>query len=203
MDFKSFVKITDTWPVNKFFYDMSDPADKKRYEDDLRERISQMERIQNRKVVSEEVVKEPYSITCWRGFDLRSFDRDATRIGDKFFLSGEKAMEGMLWFTHSLQPKHIRPLEYATSMAGDEGYLLTYPLECFRTYKKTKYDSGEETIDFPEGVSVSQTELSPIGSFGRMVYELPKGWYFTWQVEKHMGFKGLLPVDPEMLKSLN
>lgn len=188
-------EITDRWPVNKLFYNMDDPADRRRYEDDVRLAL----KVRDRKIVSERLVREPYEITCWRGFDSRSLERDSFRRGEDLFLRGDRAMEGMLWFTHSLQPGHLHPREYALSHAR-EGYLLTYPLSCVRSYKEIRYDDGGETWDVPEGTKVDQTELGSSGIFGGRLYELPRGWNFTWQVEKHIGFKGSLKISESMLE---
>lgn len=203
MNFKDFfesdVKVTDRWPVNKAMYDMNDPDDRRRYEDDLRDRLSSM----GRKVVSEELVREPHTITCWRGFDGRSFERDVSEQGGRIFIGGDRAMEGMLWFTHSLQPGHFHPMDYALAHAREGGHLLTYPLSCVRTYVKTSYDDGKEYQSVPEGMNADQTKLNRHAAIGGKFYELPEGWFFTWQVEKHIGFKGRLEIGESMLRRVS
>jgi hypothetical protein len=181
--------------VNKGMFNMDDPEDRTRYEDAVR----LFDKAKSRKVVSERVVKEPYEITCWRGFDERSFLRDARREGGRLLLGGDRAMEGMLWFTHSLQPRWMfDPMEYAMSRAGEGGYLLTYPLKCSRSFRRTVYDDGSDYQESPE--SVNATELNRRAVLGGSLYELPEGWYFTWQTEKHIGFKGELEIDESMLR---
>ncbi|NBT57797.1 hypothetical protein EBT16_03335 [bacterium] len=204
MNFREFLdsdefeaRVTDRWPVNKSMYDMDDPDEKKRYEDDLKERLSSM----RRKVVSDRIVEEPYVITCWRGFDLRSFERDAERIGGKLYLKGDKAMSGMLWFTYDIQPvHHYDPREYALEHAYGDGYLLTYPLKCKRSYREVVYNNGSNLHEPPEGTKTNPTELDNMAVIGGRLYELPSGWHFTWQVEKNIGFKGRLEVSPPMLQ---
>lgn len=207
MNFRSFleseIRITDTWPVNKAFYDMDSLEGRRQYDDELKDALARVERGRKRKVVSEEVVEEPYVITCWRGFDQRSFERDATSQNGKMVLRGDKAMEGMLWFTHSLQPGDLRPREYALAHARDDGYLLTYPLKCKRSFKLVKYDDGYEFTDVPDGLRSNQTELRGSDNIGGKFYELPAGWYFTWQVQKHIGFKGELSVEESMIRRLS
>lgn len=201
MNFREFLdsdmRVTDRWPVNKAMYDMNDPEDSKRYEDHLKERLSSMQR----NVVSERVVEEPYVITCWRGFDMRSFERDAEKTSSGLYLNGDKAMSGMLWFTYDIQPvHHYEPKQYALEHAYGDGYLLTYPLKCKRSYKAIKYDNGSEWYEPPDGTKTNVTELDNKTVIGGRLYELPTGWNFTWQVEKNLGFKGKLKVDWDMLE---
>jgi hypothetical protein len=201
MNFKEFfdsdIRVTDRWPVNKAMYDMHDPTQRKQYEDDLKERLSSMQK----KVVSEREVNEPYEITCWRGFDMRSFKRDAEEIGDRLLLNGDKAMSGMLWFTYDIQPvHHYDPKEYAIDHAYGNGYLLTYPLKCTRSYRVLKYNDGSESIEPPKESKTNTTELDNKTIIDWKLYQLPPGWFFTWQVEKNMGFKGNLEIDWSMLK---
>lgn len=195
------VRVTDTWPVNKFMYDMDDPKDRRRYEMDLQDRLEALGK-PPKKVVSEKLMREPYTITCWRGFDARSFERDVEERGGKMFIKGDRAMEGMLWFTHSLQPRHeFDPKEYAIGHARGDGYLLTYPLACERRYKLVSYEDGSSSSEAPDE-RVNQTELSDKGFFWGSLYDLPPGWFFTWQIQKHIGFKGLLKIDESMLEQL-
>jgi hypothetical protein len=203
MNFREFlsddfgIRVTDRWPVNKAMYDMGNPEERKRYEDDLKDRLSSMKR----KVSSERFVEEPHTITCWRGFDLRSFERDAEEVGGRLYLKGDKAMSGMLWFTYDIQPvHHYKPREYALEHAYGDGYLLTYPLRCKRSYREISYDNGSSWYEPPEGTRTNTTELDDKGVIGGRLYELPSGWHFTWQVEKNLGFKGRLEVDWSMLE---
>lgn len=201
MNFREFLdsdmRVTDRWPVNKAMYDMNDPEDKKRYEDHLRERLSSMQR----KVVSDRIVEEQHRITCWRGFDMRSFERDSEETEGGLYLSGDRAMGGMLWFTYDIQPvHHYEPKQYAIEHAYGDGYLLTYPLTCKRSYRVIKYDNGSEWYEPPNGTKTNTTELDNRTVIGGRLYELPSGWNFTWQVEKNLGFKGRLKVGWGMLE---
>lgn len=192
------IRVTDTWPVNKLTYDMNDPAERKRYEQELKDRLAGMGE-PSKKVMSEEFVREPYVITCWRGFDMRSFERDVEEHDGRMFIKGERAMEGMLWFTHSLQPPHDNPMEYALGHAREDGYLLAYPLKCTRSYRKITYEDGSSSTEAPDE-RVNHTELNSKGFFWGKLYELPPGWFFTWQVQKHIGFKGALEIENKMLR---
>lgn len=191
-------RVTDHWPVNKLFYNMDDPSERRQYEKDLADRIAELSK-PARKEISRNFIKEPHVIMCWRGFDLRSFERDVVREVEYMLISGSKAKEGMLWFTHSVQPvSHFSPKEYALSHARGDGYLLTYPLRCFRSYDLVKYDDGSELREVR--AKVNSMELNSKAIIDDRLYELPEGWYFTWQVEKHIGFKGSLKIKEEMLK---
>ena len=193
------VRVTDRWPLNKATYDMDTPKGRRQYEIDLEELLGRMSG-PSKRVVSKRLVREPYTITCWRGFDMRSFERDVVEEGGRMFIGGDRAMEGMLWFTHSLQPLHdFDPREYAVGHARGDGYLLTYPLVCERRYTKVEYDDGSSEAEAPDE-PVNQTELSGKGLLWGRLYELPPGWHFTWQVQKHIGFKGRLEIDRRMLE---
>lgn len=203
MNFKEFfdfgAKVTDRWPVNKAMFDMDDPDDRKRYEDALRERLAALDK----KVVSERLVEEAHTMTCWRGFDVRSFERDAEEVGGRLYLKGDRAMSGMLWFTYDIQPvHHYVPKEYAIEHAYGDGYLLTYPLECRRSYMSVRYDDGSERHEVPGGTKTNPTELDSRAVIHGRLYELPPGWHFTWQVEKNIGFKGRLEIDWSMLRRI-
>lgn len=193
------VRVTDRWPVNKAMYDMDNPVERGHYERDLKDRLEGLGG-SPKNVVSKRLVSEPYTITCWRGFDRRSFDRDVREEGGRMSIAGDRAMEGMLWFTHSLQPKHdFDPREYAVGHARGDGYLLTYPLVCERRYVSIKYDDGSSSTEAPEE-RVNGTELNGKGVLWGKIYDLPPGWFFTWQVQKHIGFKGSLRIEEGMLE---
>lgn len=196
---ESGVKVTDHWPVNKATYDMDSPKGRRQYEIDLADRLEGLGR-PPRKVASERLVREPYTITCWRGFDARSFERDVREEGGEMLIGGDRAMEGMLWFTHSLQSPGSEPKEYALSHARGDGYLLTYPLKCTKSHKLIKYDDGSEMSEAPDGHGEDQTQLRGRAVLDGRLYELPPGWFFTWQVQKHIGFKGVLQISWDMLE---
>lgn len=196
---ESDIRVTDRWPLNKATYDMDTPKGRMQYEIDLEELLDRVKK-PSKMVVSERLVREPHTITCWRGFDMKSFKRDIVEENGSIFIKGDRAMEGMLWFTHSLQPLHdFDPREFAVGHARGDGYLLTYPLRCERRYKQIKYDDGSSATEAPDE-RVNQTELSEKGLFWGELYALPRGWYFTWQVQKHIGFKGRLEIKQSMLE---
>lgn len=200
-------QITDNWPVQKWRYDMNDPEDRRRYEDDRKEAIASLMRVRagrGEKAISERLVREPYMITCWRGFNRYSYDRDVSSDGGGMFISSERAMEGMLWFTHSLQSPSAfsgseGPRGHALSYAEkyDEGYLLAYPLECERAYKSVIRDDGGELVEYADGLGPGWTKIQ-----GKS-YLLPAGWFVTWQNEMFMGFRGKLRIDESMLQRVS
>lgn len=193
-------RITDDWPVARFRYDLNDPEDRKRYEDDRKEAIAALISANKRKVVSERLVREPYTITCWRGFNGFSYDRDVSRKGEKIFIDSSKAMNGILWFAHSLQStRHLdglSPEEFALTYAKDhdEKYLLRYPLKCTMAYKSVNYNDGQEYVEFAEDLGTEWTRI------GNKSYLLPKGWFITWQNQEYMAFNGILEIDRSMLE---
>lgn len=196
-------EITDNWPVAKWKYDMNDPEDRKRYEDERNGAIELLTKIRgakSNKVVSERLIEEPYTITCWRGFNQYSYDRDVSKDGNRLFISSERAMEGILWFSHSLQSRSSfstgGPKEHALSYAKarGKGYLLTYPLRCVRSYKSIRNEDGGTSEQQAEGLGPEWTNME-----GKS-YLLPNGWSLTWQSQMFMSFKGVLEIDESMLR---
>jgi hypothetical protein len=192
------VRVTDRWPLNKDTYDMDTPEGRRRYEDELRDVLAGMGG-GSRKVVSEEVVREPYTITCWRGFNQYSYDRDVSERGGRLFIDSGRAMEGILWFSHSLQAPSAfssgGPREHALSYARkyDVGYLLTYPLRCTRVYKAVRYEDGRVSSERLGGLGSEWTGIE------EKSYLLPRGWSLTWQTQMFMSFRGSLEIDESML----
>lgn len=72
---ESDIRVTDRWPLNKATYDMDTPKGRMQYEIDLEELLDRVKK-PSKMVVSERLVREPHTITCWRGFDMKSFKRD-------------------------------------------------------------------------------------------------------------------------------
>lgn len=178
--------------LNPYMYDMTTEKGRKEYEDDLAHAQELMQRRQDRgHIVSRKLQSEPVTITCWRGGPESDFQRDIVQQGNGWIdLGGENAMEGILWFTHSLQtPSEMgfNPREYALSHAED--YLITYPLKAIKHYDVVTYSSGETEKDLPDEY-MDRVERAALSSFAAMhncVYEVPKPWKFTWQLQKHLG----------------
>jgi hypothetical protein len=142
---------------------------------------------------------EPSIIECYRGFkaNLSGLEKE----GDNFILSPKKSQEGFIWFTHELQSNWLvepNPKEYAAGHARG-GYLLTYPLQCIRHYYLIEGPYGPRE-ECPEEIKnkVTKTGKSRFGNFGAC-YELPEGWFFTWQTEKHIGCDKKIKISPKML----
>jgi hypothetical protein len=194
--------ITNVWPVNKSMFDMSSEEGRKEYQDALEYYFS-FKKDRNRKLVSEEGKTEPYTIMCWRGCDKRSLERDTVEIGKGYrVLSGKDAMEGILWFTHSLQRKDLGGKEYSDRYAKD--YLITYPLEAACLYTLRTYDNGETEEVVPPEI-LEQFKLSNRSNYflssGR-AYQVPEGWFFTWQNEKHLACSKPLKIYDNMIKAI-
>jgi hypothetical protein len=200
MNFRRFIRssFSESRLPNKDYYDMDDPLDRRRYEDDK----ALLASAKATKVVSERLAKEPYTITCWRGFGQFAYDRDVSTKGARYVFSSERAMEGILWFTHSLQGGHQVPqgpydmaLSYA--LKEDGGYLLTYPLVCERAYKVVRRDDGSTSEEYPEDIGSGWTQI-----YNR-AYRLPRGWSLTWQNQMYMSFRGELEVEQWMLQRVS
>lgn len=193
--------ITNLWPLNKNFYDMSSVRGRKEYEDDLKSYFANKTDVGRRKIISEKTVSEPYEITCWRGCDPRSLKRDTIDVGPGFrIMHGRNAMEGILWFAHSLQQDD--PFEFAKSYAG--GILITYPLKAIKHVLVKTYDDGKVENTMPEELA-SQIQVNNESRYlaaGNAVYEVPEGWFFTWQVQKHLGCRNPIKVMNSMISKL-
>ena len=189
--------ITDRWPLNKDFYDMASPEGRKHYDDDLKSYFDMKKRAKP-KIVAEKTISKPYEITCWRGCDLRTLERDTIKIGlDYRVMHGPRAMEGFLWFTHSLQQDD--PYQFAKSYS--EGVLITYPLNATKHVLEKVYDDGQvKYVMPPEMLSkVDRQSISPYLTLGNAIYEVPDGWFFTWQVQKHLGCKKPIKILNSMI----
>lgn len=162
-----------------------------------------------RKEIGKKHVSEPFVLKCYRGFGEQSLQRDLLSQGPGWFLlSPKKAMEGILWFTHDLQRSRFDPIEYALSK-GRGGYLLTYPLQCTRHYIETQlephpdYWNNRDVEPPPELRAKTQVMGgSRYANFWGMIYELPEGWMFTWQVEQHVACRVDLRIAANMLTNI-
>ncbi len=208
MTFKDWLKIQENVAVkppflNKHMYDMSSDKGRQEYERDLADLQQMMASRNKRQVVSQKEISEPIVITCWRGFDERSLTRDTVSITQNGrVLSGNKAMEGILWFTHDKQRSNFDPKEYALHHAED--YLLTYPLQATKHYQATQYSDGTVENSIPERFAneIQSSSESQITAMDGVVYELPKGWSFTWQVQKHIGCRIPIKITNDMLQNV-
>jgi hypothetical protein len=206
MRFRDYIEntrpITDFWPINKSMYDLTTDRGRKEYESDVEfysdiHRKVQADKL--RKLVSTQRKSEPYVITCWRGFDKRSLERDTVEQGNGYrVLHGKSAMESILWFTHSLQGS-IEPEQYARSHAED--YLITYPLQAVKHYDLVTYDNGKTEMKVPaEMQGMDGSQKSRFMPTIDKVYEVPEGWFFTWQVQKHLGCSVPLKIMDSMIE---
>lgn len=196
-------QITDRWPINKAMFNMSSPIGRKEYEDALKDYFDMHQRMNQRKLVSEQNVSEPFTITCWRGCDARSLERDTIEVGQGYrVLHGKEAMEGILWFAHSLQGASVDSEDYARHYAKD--FLITYPLKATRHYIMKKFNDGDIEYDVPPEI-MNQIKISEASRFmiiGGKAYEVPDGWFFTWQVQKHIGCHKPLRILDSMIESV-
>ena len=163
-----------------------------------------------RKQVIKKIRKvESVTVNCYRGFPYRSLERDLVDEDQEHItLSPQRAQEGILWFTNDLQRQGLElsvgPKMYAENLVGDGGFLLTYPLKCTKHYNEVHYGQGEIANESPEELveKITHTGEGQLRSLGNAVYELPAGWMFTWQVEKHMGCQTNLTINRNMLTEI-
>jgi hypothetical protein len=193
--------ITDVWPINKHFYDFSTDQGKRDYESDLADWRSFMQQRRSRKVVFEKQISEPFEITCWRGCSARTLERNTIDIKSGYrILHGDKSIENILWFTHSLQSKDYGK-NYALSYAED--FLITYPLKATKHFVIKKYDDGKIEYLAPPNMKdkIDSVSASRFFMTENSIYEVPEGWFFTWQIQKHLGCSHAIKVSDSMIKS--
>jgi len=152
---------------------------------------------------------ESVVVNCYRGFPYRSLERDLIdEDQDYITLSPREMQEGIIWFTNSLQHRglelSVSPQEYAESYVGDGGFLLTYPLKCTKHYNELHYGKGETSNEAPKELveKITHTGQGRLRNMGNAVYELPEGWMFTWQIEKHIGCQTDLTFRRDMLTEI-
>jgi len=156
----------------------------------------------------------PVTIMCWRGFGEDVLDRDLlSKNSTSLVLSPYQSQEHLIWFTNSLQQAGLElsesPIDYAKHYATKDhqiGYLLSYPLTATKHYDEVEYNNGTKGVEPPkellEKARQLQTEESQYRIYHSAVYELPKGWVFTWQNEKHIGCKVDLKINKNMLQKV-
>jgi hypothetical protein len=163
-----------------------------------------------RKELQRQTKAEPVTVLCYRGFPERGFQRDLiASTGDSYTLSPHNAMEGILWFTNNLQRGGmIDPVEYASSHAHG-GYLLTYPLHATKHYIDVQYEphpdywNPSDSQPPPEFTcKIDSTDKCRFRQLYGSIYELPEGWFFTWQIEKHIGTSNNVEIKTHMLQRI-
>ena len=205
MRFRNYIEntrpITDFWPINKSMYDLTTDNGKKDYQSDVKDALDFYKRRETRQLVSTQRKSEQSVITCWRGFDERSLERDTIEQGNGYrVLHGKSAMENILWFTHSLQGS-VEPEEYARSHAQD--YLVTYPLRVTKHFDLVTYSDGKTEQKIPEEMlKIDGSQKSRFLPLMGKVYEVPEGWFFTWQVQKHLGCSVPLKIMDSMIENV-
>lgn len=159
--------------------------------DDTKTRLSK-----RGKIVQKETKEVPYTLDCFRGFDLNI---DALKqTGGNYVLSPQKSEQGAMWFTH----KFIRgydPIEY---VSGRGEYILTYPLKCKKIFDVIRYEDGSSEERSSEEIlnKVETTENCPFACYGNFCLELPHGWFFSYKSEKFIICTVELHISPTMLK---
>lgn len=178
-------------------------------EESAQKELDALMRMPQKKEIRRQRKSDPVTVNCYRGFPYRSLERDLVdRDADYIVISPEQAQEGILWFTNDLQKQglelSVSPKEYAESYVGDGGFLLTYPLEATKHYDEIYYGNGETSTEAPDDLleGIPRTGEGPLRHAYGGVYELPDGWKFTWQVEKHIGCEIPLRVDRSMLQQI-
>lgn len=133
----------------------------------------------------------PYTLTLYRGFNV---DLDALeREGEYLVLSPKRSEQGLIWFTHNFI-RGYDPIEY---VKGRGEYILTYPLKCKRHIQVIHYDDGS-TVDMIPQETMDKTNPYENCPF-HMGIELPKGWVFSYKMEKFVGCSNKLRITRDML----
>ena len=161
------------------------------------------EKYKNRKEVSRVSKTENITIKCWRGTSKENFDKQVIDKGSNYFvLDGSKSYEKGLWFTHELQRGYVDdPEQFATNYAKD--FLIEYPLSVKKHYDIVTYDDGKTSNEAPkDSDQIIETELSNKLYQYNAVYELPDGWFFTWQIQKHLLCTKPLMIQSNMIKEI-
>ena len=160
------------------------------------------EKYKKRKEVSRVSKTDNITIKCWRGTSKENFDKQVVDKGLNYFvLDGSNSYEKGLWFTHELQRSIIDPEEYATNHAKD--FLIEYPLSVKKHYDIVTYDDGKISNEAPkDSDQIIETELSNKLYQYNAVYELPDGWFFTWQLQKHLLCTKPLMIQSNMIKEI-
>lgn len=150
----------------------------------------------NRQEISKKPISEYFTLNCYSGLpDHRLHNMIVT-----------SDFQGMIWFTHDLQrgwAYDVEPKNYAkhhATLRSERGYVLTYPLKCNRSYIEIKYNDGTIHKELPP--EKPEMGEGPITAINGSIYELPTGWVFTHQIQKHIGHQGNLTVRPDMLEEI-
>jgi len=189
-----------TWieaQLNPLMYDRSTPKGNQEYLDDL----LNLRRISQRKEVSRKPTEENITVTCWRGTSKEDFKASmVSQTANEFVINSAQSMEGIFWFTHQLQRGLISsPEEYAQSY--NKGVLITYPLPVKKVYDLVTYSDGTIHKDLPQGHQpMDTTGKNQVLAMNGVIYHLPQNWFFTWQVEKFIGFEGDLRINRSMVQ---
>mgnify|MGYP003975508913 FL=1 len=158
---------------------------------DIREKIRK-----RGKEIKRERKTEPYSFELYRGFDA---DLDTLeKVGENFLLSPKQSEQGMMWFTHHF----INGYDAKEYVSGRGEWLLTYPLQAMKHYENITYEDGSVDTRAPETVvdKVRTTENSQWSCFGSYCLELPKGWYWSYKMEKFIVTNNKITVQPSMIR---
>jgi hypothetical protein len=137
------------------------------------------------------------TLDLYRGFSL-DLDKVKRNKG-QIILSPSKSEQGMIWFTHKFVNLQTNYKEYAISHAGkwDNGYLLTYPLQCTKHYQTKVYSDGSTYDYIPDNI-LDLTIPTENSSF-HMGIELPQGWLFSYKHEKFIGCTKEIQISDNML----
>ena len=134
-----------------------------------------------------------YNLDLYRGFDMNIDEIE--RRGGRLVLSPAKSEQGLIWFTHQLINGY-NALEY---VSGRGEFLLTYPLKCVRHIQRKIYDDGSHYDETPKKILDATDPTSNSQLY--MGIELPKGWVFSYKMEKFIGCEIELLVSPEMISN--
>lgn len=139
-----------------------------------------------RRLVRSEEEARPMTLELYRGFDadLDKLEQDA----HYYYLSPARAEQGQLWFTHRYIA-HYDPVEYAKAKGR---WFMRYELPVVRHVQVNHWDDGDVSNDLPPWWA-ERARPAEDGRFYAGI-ELPKGWVFSYKVEKFIGCRVRLRV---------
>jgi len=149
------------------------------------------------KAVKKDRKTEPFVFELFRGFDA---DLDSLeKSGNSYVLSPKASEQGMMWFTHP----YINAYNHIDYVTDRGQWLLRYPIQATKHYDNVTYEDGSIEPKSPDDVDDERTKNSSFNCFGTYCLELPKGWYWSYKMEKFIVTNNKLVVSPDMITPNN
>lgn len=126
-------------------------------------------------------------LTLYRGFDadLNKLQKE----NDHYILSPHKSEQGVIWFSRDEE-----------DALGRGKYLLTYPLSAIKHYQRVYYDNDNFHDEIPQEIVDKTNPYENCPFYGGI--ELPKGWFFSYKVQKYIVTNQPLKITLDMIKSV-